>query len=520
MTCKKSTFACFIDARKAFDRINRDCLWYKLQCLGVKGKMYSALKSMYNDVTCYVKLSGTHITKPFRVLQGVKQGCKVSPSLFNIYINDLAAELDALGKGISFGNNKLSLLMYADDIVILANSEQDLQCQLDCLSLWCKKWRLELNQDKTNIVHFRNQQIRRTKTVFQCNDKALKVTDRYKYLGIWFQEYLDLSITVHEVAKSASRALGLVIAKCKAAGGVSYKCFKKIYESTVQPIILYGAGIYGMKEHKILNTIQNRACRFFLSLPPKAPNLAVNGDLGFKSVRCMLHTGAVRTWLRLKNMDRDRLAYQAFLWSLRLTTNFGKKNLEYKFRSMFIQTDHLHLCNGDTVENPKLTLRQFEQHVFQKECEVWYRELWNDKDKVNGNKLRTYRTFKSTHQVDEYVKLTLPFYKRKYFSMLRAGCLPLSIETGRYTKPPIPLEKRLCSLCDNGIIEDEYHFIMQCNLYSDIRDDLMDIAELKIKGFDELSAQNQFITLMSNCAIAFNSVIAVYKMFTRRKQFV
>ena len=61
---------------------------------------------------------------------------------------------------------------------------------------------------------------------------------------------------------------------------------------------------------------------------------------------------------------------------------------------------------------------------------------------------------------------------------------------------------------------------MQCNLYSDIRGDLIDIAKTKVMGFDELNAENQFITLMSNSAIAYNSIIAVYKMFTRRKQFV
>ena len=57
------------------------------------------------------------------------------------------------------------------------------------------------------------------------------------------------------------------------------------------------------------------------------------------------------------------------------------------------------------------------------------------------NKLRTYRKFKHSFGAESYLELNIPYYKRKYFSILRAGCLPLGIETGRFAKPVIPLNQ-------------------------------------------------------------------------------
>ena len=87
---RKSTFVCFIDAKKAFDCVNRDLLWYKLLQFGINGKFLDALKSLYEGTECAVKVND-HMTDFFRVRQGVKQGCKISPTIFAMYINDLAS---------------------------------------------------------------------------------------------------------------------------------------------------------------------------------------------------------------------------------------------------------------------------------------------------------------------------------------------------------------------------------------------------------------------------------------------
>ena len=54
---KQSAYVCFVDAKKAFDTVQRDCLWYKLTSLGIKGKILKAVQSLYNEVQCVVKVN-------------------------------------------------------------------------------------------------------------------------------------------------------------------------------------------------------------------------------------------------------------------------------------------------------------------------------------------------------------------------------------------------------------------------------------------------------------------------------
>ena len=90
-----STFACYIDLRKAFDNVNRDCLWFKLMNHGIEGRIYNAIRSLYDNVKCSIRING-YLTPWFNVNNGVKQGCKISPVLFQIYINDLAVDIKRL----------------------------------------------------------------------------------------------------------------------------------------------------------------------------------------------------------------------------------------------------------------------------------------------------------------------------------------------------------------------------------------------------------------------------------------
>ena len=247
---KLPTYSCFADAKKAFDTVNRDCLWYKLSSLGLSGKILHRIQSLYTDVKCAVKVN-TYVTSFLDVNLGVKQGCKLSPTLFALYINDLAEDIDV---------GQLSLLLYADGVMLIAPSETSLQRMLNVMNDLCRKWRLVINRDKTKIVQFRPNSMGRCKVNFTCGDHTLDVTDTYKYLGLWFHEHLDMKFAINELAKSASRALSALYTKFLHVGGMTY-VFCKLYQSLVEPVLFYGAGIWGLWEHKKINTVQNKACR-------------------------------------------------------------------------------------------------------------------------------------------------------------------------------------------------------------------------------------------------------------------
>ena len=94
-----STFCAFIDFRKAYDSINRELLWAKLDSTGIYGKLLDAIKSLYVSVASCVRLNNL-TTDWFDVTCGLRLGCCLSPLLFNLFINDIALRTKTLGKGV------------------------------------------------------------------------------------------------------------------------------------------------------------------------------------------------------------------------------------------------------------------------------------------------------------------------------------------------------------------------------------------------------------------------------------
>jgi hypothetical protein len=195
---KKSTFACFIDAEKAFDRIDHDLLMYKLLKLGIGGKLYKSVQNIYKDCLNCVDI-GENVTNWFPVSVGVRQGDVLSPTLFGIYINDLISEIKDMNVGIQIGENKLSVLAYADDLVVLGESEEALQSILDTVSNWGKRWRMRFNNKKSNVIHFRKISTPKTNAKFRLGGCEIDTVTNYKYLGVSINETLDYNFTAENL---------------------------------------------------------------------------------------------------------------------------------------------------------------------------------------------------------------------------------------------------------------------------------------------------------------------------------
>ena len=173
----KSTFLSFIDFKKAFDSVDRTLLLFKLSKIGICGKMYWAISSLFRNPKSRVVLNDI-ATDWFSCPIGVKQGDTISPTLFAIYINDLAGQLNQSGLGVDIDASlKLSCLLYADDIVLLADDEHDLQALLTIVNTWCSKWRLEVNLLKTNIMHVHKKQKQRSNFNFMFENKTVEYCD-------------------------------------------------------------------------------------------------------------------------------------------------------------------------------------------------------------------------------------------------------------------------------------------------------------------------------------------------------
>ena len=93
---KKKIYGCFVDFRKAFDKVPRDKLINKIAMIGIGGKTLDIIKSMYANDCAIIKLNDG-ITAPIPVNQGVRQGCVLSPTLFNLFMSDFEPLLSSSG---------------------------------------------------------------------------------------------------------------------------------------------------------------------------------------------------------------------------------------------------------------------------------------------------------------------------------------------------------------------------------------------------------------------------------------
>ena len=117
MKKRLQTFSTFVEFSKAYDRVNRSLLWDKLNSLGISGLMLRALKSFYRSVQCSVRVNGID-SEWFNVITGLRQGCILSPLLFNLLSNDIIQEINSVKCGVKYnGTDELTMLMYADDII-------------------------------------------------------------------------------------------------------------------------------------------------------------------------------------------------------------------------------------------------------------------------------------------------------------------------------------------------------------------------------------------------------------------
>ncbi len=149
--------------------------------IGISGKILECIKCIYEDGKASVNVNG-HITNWFSIEFGVKQGDTLSPTLFGLFINDLVSALKAITKGIDLETLVVQCLLYADDLVLIAESEEELQKMLNVVHDWCEKWRMRVNVNKSKVTHFTTKSQAQSDFDFTLGNKSLEKVNKYKFL--------------------------------------------------------------------------------------------------------------------------------------------------------------------------------------------------------------------------------------------------------------------------------------------------------------------------------------------------
>ncbi len=196
---------------------------------------------------------------------------------------------------------------------------------LDAVDAWCRKWIFSPNQGKTKIVHYRPPSFPQSDVIFTCGDFNVAIVSQYKYLGLWLDEHLTLDTAVTELAKSASRALGVLITTCFALGGMDHKMFTSLYQTLLQPILNYGAGLWGTKRQRYIRNVQNNACKFYLGVNGNTSHVAARGDMSWLSSLIQQQVQVCRLWIHLQNHPDDRTCKIVHTWSKHRTGRSWEK---------------------------------------------------------------------------------------------------------------------------------------------------------------------------------------------------
>ena len=173
----------FIDASRAFDRVNHHKLFIKLEQRGVPRCIIRILAYWYDRQTMQVKW-GNILSSPFKVGNGVRQGGLLSPSLFSLYMDGLSRQLRECRTGCIIGNTIINHIMYADDLAIISPSSAGFQQLLNICSDYGVRFDIKYNDKKSVVMICRTKEDKHLNFPgFHLSGQILSVCSSAKYLG-------------------------------------------------------------------------------------------------------------------------------------------------------------------------------------------------------------------------------------------------------------------------------------------------------------------------------------------------
>lgn len=161
-----NTYMCFIDLKAAYDTVNREALWEVARRYGISEKLVSLMRALYHDTQSAVRVEGG-LTDWFSVNVGLRQGCLLSPMLFNVFIDHVIREslvgLDEHGLEIAYsmpdgrlyrlrGIERVYALLYADDLVLISRSEAGMAEMVARVEKATQRWGLTISVKKTKTL--------------------------------------------------------------------------------------------------------------------------------------------------------------------------------------------------------------------------------------------------------------------------------------------------------------------------------------------------------------------------------
>ena len=267
----------------------------------------------------------------------MKQGDSISPTLFNIFINDLNSNFEDAGcEPSTLLNSHVGSLSFADDLLIISESKEGLQNSMNNLGEYCKKWQLSLNVKKTKTMIVQNNCVVSVPFI-NFNDVMIQNVCEYTFLGCLLKSNGNLKHSLDDLAKKARKVLFLLREKSVSMGNFPIKVFNNLFDKLIRPILTYNSEISFMDYHLSLYRAKNRAaknnrevdqisfidktsfekvhlnfCKSVLGTKKSSSNVGARTELGRLPIENFIHTQSILYLARLHNDELNPLLKEAF----------------------------------------------------------------------------------------------------------------------------------------------------------------------------------------------------------------
>ena len=337
----------------------------------------------------------------------------------------------------------------------------------------------------------------------------LECVQKYVYLGIEISASGSFQGAIKSLCDKAKKAIGR-LRRLFFIGAVSCKFYISLFQKVIVPIFTYACEIWGayiVQPSKSIfrdelsgyfkfefEKIYIGFLKYCLGVHRKSSNLAVLGELGQLPISLKILRLVCKNWYRIVNLPRDSLLYDSYLCNVMLFSE-GKSTWLQTIKDTLYSVNLRHLWDNCGNKN-----NSFPDNLIRKGLSDKFRRQWNSEMNINDaqdKKLRNYVLFKNEFKFENYLQIIKDFEIRKNVTRLRISAHNLAIEKGRHKRPTkLPLEERTCNICNT--LEDEIHFLINCQLFCSPRLILFQSLEDIFVDFNKYSDLDKFKIIMSS----------------------
>lgn len=247
----QDVFLCAIDFEKAFDKVRHGKMLQLLKKSGIDDKDIRVIANLYWGQTACVRV-GNQLSEEIEIKRGVRQGCVLSPMLFNLYSEEILNEvLDDTKEGIILNGVLMNNIRYADDTLLLTGSIEHLQALLNRIEAACSRFGLNMNTKKTKFMIISKKQYNRDLNITTNNGNIERVS-RLVYLGTNINEEWNLSTEIKSrIAKA--RTTFMKLRNILSSHNLSLDLRVRMIRCYIFPVLLYGAEAWTLTESLLKN---------------------------------------------------------------------------------------------------------------------------------------------------------------------------------------------------------------------------------------------------------------------------